>query len=184
MTLRTVANSAALFAITLFGLFGASVIHAQSIVEYGVMTGNSAGLAASGRPLVPFPNIANIMGTSNTGTSAGTVSGPAGVAAGTAEAAAKSNVQYFQANAGANAAQIAIVTVPDKASAWIDGKFVGSAPLNLKLAPGHHQLLIRSPNMQESMQAFDLAAKQTQSINVALKSAYQGQVMIKWPAQK
>ena len=181
MTLRTIGYSAALL---FFTLWGTGVTHAQSIVEYGVMTGNSAALGASGRPLIPFPNMGNLGGAPSAGTVSGVVSGPAGVAAGNAEAAAKTNVQYFQVNAGPNAAQVAVHTVPDKASAWIDGKFVGSAPLNLKLAPGHHQLLIRSPNMQEAMQGIDLAAKQSQSINVALKSASQSQVMIQWPSGK
>jgi len=181
MTLRSFRYSTALLVVTLLGILGTGVAHAQAAAEYGMMTGNSAGLAASGRPLIPFPNVGNL---GNTPGAAGAVSGPAGVAAGTAEAAAKTNLQYFQANAGANAAHIAINTVPDKASAWIDGRFVGAAPLNLKLAPGHHQILIRSPNMQESTQGFDLSAKQSQAINVALKSAYQSQVTIQWPSKK
>jgi hypothetical protein len=38
--------------------------------------------------------------------------------------------------------------------------------------------------MQESMREFDLAAKQTQSIDLPLKSAYQGQVNIHWSPQQ
>jgi hypothetical protein len=177
MPLHTMRCSVALFAIS---LMGTGAVHAQSIVEYGAMTANSAGAAASARPLIAIPNFPMPGIPSSPGPAAGT----AGVAAGTAEAAAKTNLQFFQTHAGPNAAQIALRTVPDHSSAWIDGKFVGPAPLNLKLAPGHHQLLVRAPSMRESMQEFDLAAKQTQSIDVALKSAYQNQVVIHWPAQK
>ncbi len=178
MTLNILRNSAALFVIA---LMGAGAMRAQGIVEYGAMTANSAGAAASARPLIPMPNF-GIPGSP--ASSAAPASGPAGVPVGTAEAAAKTNLEFFQTHSGPSAAQIAVHTVPDHASAWIDGKFVGPAPLNLKLAPGHHQLLVRAPNMHESMQEFDLAAKQTQSIDIALKSAYQNQVVIHWAPQK
>jgi hypothetical protein len=74
--------------------------------------------------------------------------------------------------------------VPDHAQAWIDGRFVGPTPLDMKLAPGHHRLLVRAPNMQESVQDFDLAAKQAQSIDLPLKSSSQNQVIVHWPSQK
>jgi len=161
-------------------LVGTTVTHAQAIVEYGAITANSAGAAASARPLIPMPNI----GIPGSPSGAGSASGPAGAAGATPEQAAKANLQFFQTHAGPNAAQIALRAAPDHASVWIDGRFVGLAPLNLKVAPGHHQVLVRAPNMHESMQNFDLAAKQTQSIDVALKAASQTQVMVHWPGQK
>jgi hypothetical protein len=178
MTLNILRNSAALFVLT---VLGTASMHAQAIVEYGVMTGTAAGAAASGRPLIPMPNF-GIPGSPSSGSPA--VSGPAGAAGMTPESAAKANLQFFQAHAGPSAAEIAVRTVPDHASTWIDGKFVGPAPLTLKLAPGHHQILVRSIAMREYTQEFDLAAKQAQSIDVALKAAVQNQVVIHWPAQK
>jgi len=178
MTLNILRNSAAMFVLT---LMGAGVMHAQAIVEYGAMTANSAGAAASAGPLIRMPNF-GVPGSSPS--AAAPAGGPAAVATAAPEAIAKTNLQFYQMHSGPNAAQIAVHTVPDRASAWIDGRFVGSAPLNLKLAPGHHQLLVRALNMQESMQEFDLAAKQTQSIDVALKSANQNQVVIHWAPQK
>lgn len=159
---------------------GAAGMRAQSAAEYGMMTGNSAAAGASARPLIPMPNF-NIPGGSS---SAGAASGPAGVPGGTAESAAKTNLQFFQSHSGPDAATVAVHTTPDHASAWIDGKFVGPAPLDLKLAPGHHRVLVRAPNMQQSLREFDVTAKQPQSVEVALKSAYQNQVAIHWPAQK
>jgi hypothetical protein len=111
------------------------------------------------------------------------VSGAPGAATITPEAAAKANLQFFQIHAGPAAAEIAVRTVPDHASAWIDGKFVGAAPLTIKLAPGHHQILVRSVAVHEYMQDFDLAAKQSETIDVALKAAAQNQVVIQWPAK-
>ncbi len=178
MALNILRNTTALFALT---LMGAGVVYGQAIVEYGVTTGNSAGAAASPAPLIRMPNF-GFPGSSPAG--AATAGGAAGVATATPEAIAKTNLQFFQSHSGPSAAQIAVHTVPDRASAWIDGKFVGPAPLTLRLAPGHHQLLVRAPNMHESMQGFDLAAKQTQSIDVALKTANQSQVVIHWAPQK
>ena len=178
MTLNLLRYSAALF---VFATLGTASVLAQGIVEYGVITGTAGGAAASSKPLIPFPNIA-IPGSPAPAAPAG--SGPAGAVAMTPEAAAKANVQFFQAHAGATAAEIAVRTVPDHASTWIDGKFVGPAPLTLKLAPGHHQILVRAVAMREYTQEFDLAAKQTQSIDVALKASVQNQVVIHWPSQK
>ena len=173
MPLRILRCSAVLFLATFLGTIAT---HAQSAAEYGIMTGTSAGATAAARPLIPFPNIAGAAGSPNAGTG--------GVAGGTAESAAKTNLGYFQAHAGPNAALVAVRTTPDHASAWVDGRFVGPAPLDLKLAPGHHQVLVRAPNMKELVREFDVTAKQPQSIEMALQSAYQNQVVIHWPAQK
>lgn len=177
MTLNFLRNSAALF---VFTLLGTASMHAQGIVEYGVITGTAAAAAASNKPLIPMPNF----GISGSPSAAGpAVSNAPGTASMTPTAAAKANLQFFQTHAGPTAAEIAVRTVPDHASTWIDGKFVGPAPLTLKLAPGHHQILVRSIAMREYMQEFELAAKQTQSIDVALKPSVQNQVVIHWPAQ-
>lgn len=183
MRLRALRYSVFLLA---FFALATSSLHAQAAVEYGVMTGNAAAATAGGsRTLIPFPNIALPGAGSNSGSAAAPASGPAGVPNGTAETAAKANLEFFQSHAGPDAASIAVHTVPDHASVWIDGKFLGTAPLlALKLAPGHHQILVRAPNMQESTRPFDLTAKQSQSLDFALKSSYQNQVTIHWNQQK
>lgn len=178
MTLNILRFSAALFVLT---VLGTSSAYAQGIVEYGVITSTTAGAVAASRPSITLPNL-NIPGSPSSASPA--VSGAPGAAAMTPESAAKANVQFFQGHAGATAAQIAVRTVPDHASTWIDGRFVGPAPLTLKLAPGHHQILVRAVAMREYTQEFDLAAKQTQVIDVALKTSVQNQVVIHWPAQK
>jgi hypothetical protein len=172
----TLRHSAALFVLI---FTGAVVMHGQSAVEYGIMTGNSAGVTTALKP--PVPNMGLPESTSSAGP--GAASSSAGVPGGSAESAAKTNRQFFQSHSGANAAQITVHTVPDHAQSWIDGKFVGPTPLDMKVAPGHPQVLVRAPNMHEAVQEFDLAAKQAQSIDVPLKSSYQNQVIIHWPSQ-
>ncbi|HXP81290.1 MAG TPA: PEGA domain-containing protein [Verrucomicrobiae bacterium] len=177
MLLRTMRDCVVLF-ILIFA--GALAMHAQAVAEYGAAMGNSAGVTAAVKP--PAPNLGLPETAANAGSGAA-LNSP-GVPGGNAESAAQTNKQFFQSQSGPNAAQVAVHTVPDHAQAWIDGKFVGPTPLDLKLAPGHHQVLVRAPNMQEVVRDFDLTAKQTQAIDLAMKSSYQNQVIIHWPSQK
>jgi hypothetical protein len=165
----------------IFTLAGSAAIAGQSGVEYGtVMSSNSVGVAASVKPPMPRTGLPDSL--SSAGPSA--TSSSTFLPAGTAEAAAKTNRQFFQDHSGPDAAQVSLHTVPDHAEAWIDGKFVGITPLELKLAPGHHRVLVHLPNMQEFVREFDLASKQTQPIDLTLKSLYQSQVNIRRPPQK
>jgi hypothetical protein len=104
----------------------------------------------------------------------------------TPESIAKANLEYFQTLDDPDAAKVTVRTVPEHADAWIDGKFVGPAPLALKLAPGLHQVLVRAPNMRDSEQELNLTAKQTQSVDIPLKANPQNRqvVAIHWPAPK
>ena len=170
------------YCVVLFVLIfaGAVAMHGQAVAEYGAATGISAGVTGAVKP--PVPNLGLPETTPNAGSGAA-LNSP-GVPGGNAESAAQTNRQFFQSHSGPNAAQVAVHTVPDHAQAWIDGKFVGPTPLDLKLAPGHHQVVVRAPNMQEAVRDFDLTAKQTQSIDLPMKSSYQNQVIIQWPSQK
>lgn len=159
---------------------GAVAMRGQAVMEYGAATGISAGVTAAVKP--PVPNLGLPETTPNAGSGAA-LNSP-GVPGGNAESAAQTNRGFFESHSGPNAAQVAVHTVPDHAQAWIDGKFVGPTPLDLKLAPGHHQVLVRAPNMQQATRDFDLTAKQTQSIDLPMKSSYQNQVIIHWPSQK
>lgn len=174
MLLRTLRHCVV---VSVFILTGAIAMHGQAAAEYGMAVGNSAGITTALKP--PVPNVALPETASKAGPGAA-----AGVPGGTAETAAKTNRQFFQSHAGADAGQVAVHTVPDHTAAWIDGKFVGPTPLDLKLAPGRHQVLVRAPNMHEVVRDFDLNAKQTQSIDLPMKSSYQNQVIIHWPSQK
>ena len=179
MSLRILHYCAATIVIT---LMGTAAMHGQAGAEYGTMTSGSAGVAAT----VVKPPISNAGPQPGNASSAGTSTSLSStyIPSGTAEAAAKTNRQFFQDHSGPGGAQVSLHTVPNQAQAWIDGKFVGKTPLDLKLAPGHHRVLVRAPNMQDAVRELDLAAKQTQPIDLSLKSAYQGQVNIHWPSQQ
>lgn len=161
-------------------LTGAAAMHGQAAAEYGVITANSAGAAASVKPAIP--NITLPGNSSSAGPAA--PSSTAAVPVITPEEAARTNRDFFQSHSGANAGRISLRTAPVPAQAWIDSRFVGPTPLDLKLAPGHHRVLVRAPNMQESAQEFDLAAKQSQPIDFSLKASAQSTVVLHWPTQK
>ena len=165
------------YAVAAFLLALPSIAHGQAAVEYGNLASGTASAIASVKPTMPGANLPG--GASGSGTS----SRPA-AASSSPEAIAKTNKQFFQTHSGPNAAQISVHTIPDKAAVWIDGKFVGPAPLDLKLAAGHHQALVRSPNMQQSEQEFELAEKQVLMIGFTLKSAYPSQMILQWPSHK
>jgi hypothetical protein len=162
MSLRTLHHCAVAI---VFTLMGTAAMHGQSAVEYGVMTSNSAGAVASVK--LPVPKMGLPDSPSSAGPSAASSSTPIPVR--TPEAAAKTNRQFFQDHSGPDAAQVSLRTVPDHAQAWIDSRFVGATPLDLKLAPGHHRVMVRAPNMPESVREFDLAAKQAQFIDLPQK---------------
>lgn len=178
MPVRTLRHGAAAI---VFLFAGTATIHGQGAAEYGIITANSAGAAAASvKPTIPSLTIPGAGSTASAVASTTSLSGPST----TPEAAAKANREFFQTHSGANGAKISVRTAPVLAQAWIDGKFVGPTPLDLKLAPGHHSVLVRAPNMQDSTQEFDLAAKQTQPIDLALKSSTQSTVILHWPSQK
>lgn len=165
--------------VILFTFMGAATVRGQAAVEYGGLASSSAGAVASVGRAVPATGLP---GGSSSG-SAGSASSPATPSP---EAVAKSSRLFFQSHSGTDAAQITLRTVPDHSQAWIDGKYVGPTPLDLKLAPGHHQFLLRATNMQDSTREFDLSAKQTQTLDVTLKAGYRdpSQVTLRWPAHK
>ncbi len=160
------------YVVIAFLLMAPSAMFGQAAVEYGHLASGSAGAISSVKPTLPGTNLpGNASGSSSAANSS---SSP--------ETIAKANRQFFQTHAGPNAAEISVHTAPDNAAVWIDGKFVGPAPLDLKLTPGHHQVLVRSPNMQQSTQQFDVTPKQVLPIEFKLKAAYPSQMILQWPS--
>ncbi len=165
--------------IIVFTLMGAPAMRGQAAVEYGTLTSNIAGVATSVKP----PDLTKVLPGSASSAGSSARSSFVSIPTVSPEEAAKANRQFFLGHAGPDAAQISLHTAPDHAAAWIDGKYIGPAPLDLKLAPGHHQLLVRAPNMQESIREFDVTAKQTLPIELTLKSGYQSGVTVHWPSK-
>jgi hypothetical protein len=170
-----------MMAVIFISLINTSAMKGQAGVEYGgVASMGGAGVTASAE--MPSPKVAPPASAPAAGAKA--TPGAAFIPAGSADAAAKANLKFFQDHSGLDAARVSLHSVPDHGQAWIDGKFVGTTPLDLKIAPGHHRISVRAPNMQESVRELDMAGKQSQTIDFPLKSLYQNQINIHWPSQK
>ena len=65
---------------------------------------------------------------------------------------------------------VAILSEPDKASVWLDGKSVGETPLELKLPSGAHVLTLRKQNFQDQEVSVDVEANAINDIYLPLTS--------------
>lgn len=157
------------FPILALCLAGVTVAQAQSSAEYGAAT--SASGTATAKAKVPIPK----MTLPTTTPSQGGAPAPAPAASGnpasvpSADAAAANNRLALEKKAGPDAAEISLRSVPDHLKVWVDMQFIGSTPMKLRLAPGHHRVRMSTPDMQAGYEDVDLAANQTKEVVVSLK---------------
>ncbi|MGB9403493.1 MAG: PEGA domain-containing protein [Candidatus Acidiferrales bacterium] len=180
------------FVTALLVVGAASVAHAQGAVEYGTLTSGTASAVSSVKPTFPTIDLAGAMGNSGPAPSSSPSASPspapapgaasAHLVAGAAEAAAATNRKTIEGHAGPDAGQVTLHSTPDHAQVWIDGQYVGATPLDLKLAPGHHKVLMHAADRLDATQDVELAGKQVQPVAVSLKPRYQNQVSISWPS--
>ena len=159
----------------IFALTGVAQMHGQAAAEYGAVLSNSAGAAATVKT-PPVPSLHLPSGAPNANTKL--KSGPIATATPTTGTIADMNRKFFEDHSGANAGELSLQSAPDHAQVWVDEMFVGVTPLALKLAPGEHRVFASGANKAGSVREFVLAPKQTQSIDLTLKSSYQGLITI------
>ncbi len=150
------------FLVALLGLVGIAMARAQSAAEYGSLT-SKAGAAAAG---AKFPNLKLTPRTPTSDAHSPYLPLPSG------ESAAATNRRALQQHAGPDAAEVSLRSVPDHAQVWIDARFVGTTPLTLKLAPGHHRVRMSASEMEAGQQEVELLAKQTRQVVMSLKPRY------------
>jgi len=146
--------------ILLFSM-GCGVASAQSTVEAAAATSVAAATASS----VKAPKWPTVTLPDNSGKSshlAASSSPPADVA----------NRQALEQRAGHNPCKLLIRSVPAAAQIWIDGNFVGNAPMLLVLAPGRYHLELRGQRMEYASQVVDLLPKETREVALKLAVRY------------
>lgn len=172
-------NAIRLAALTIFSALAVSIVHAQAATEYGGLVGNSATAASSAKIKVPnmkVPDPGNANGSS--ASAAGQPKNISSTQPATPDAAAAANRQFLQSQAGANAVLVSLHSTPDHSQVFVDTRFVGAAPLELKLAPGHHDVMMRAPGTETVHESVELAAKESKQISLTLKpGASQGIVL-------
>jgi len=143
------------------------VAHAQAAAEYGAVVGNSSTAAAGAKIKVPNVKLPEPGGAS--APAAGKPAAGAAAKAVTHDAAAAANRQYLESLAGADAATVSLKSTPEHAQVFVDTRFVGPAPMELKLAPGHHDIMVRATGMETIRQSVELVAKTPREFSLTLK---------------
>lgn len=71
-----------------------------------------------------------------------------------------------------------VITVPDKASVYVDGTYYGKTPLTVTLYPGGHTVLVRLAGYNDYSTNIMVNAGQSQQISVTLSTAIYGSITV------
>lgn len=88
------------------------------------------------------------------------------------------NRQWFEKVAGKDGGRVTVTAVPAHSRMWIDGKYVGEAPLTLTLPAGKHQINLQGPRQEAATESLDVKADKNQKLAVKLKETYPTAVTI------
>ena len=155
-----------LSALLLLALAAAPSAHAQAAAEYGGATGMSGGAVAS-RPQIFSPGGAP---QPNNSLFLAKPSGPP---------PEQLNREWFAKQAGKQGAQVTIDATPAQSSVWVDGKFVGRAPVTLTLPAGKHRLSLLGPRQEHAEREIEVVAGKNRRIAMQLKETYPTAVAIR-----
>lgn len=140
----------------------APAAHAQAATEYSGATGTSASVVTS-QP--------KIVGHGHSGPSR-TLANPAG------QPPEKINRDWFAKEAGKKGARLSIDAVPARSRVWIDGKYVGEAPVTVTLPAGKHHLSLAAPPQEHANRNVDIATGKNQHLEIHLEQTYPRAVSI------
>lgn len=146
-------------------LAAAPSARAQDAVEYGGGVGMSAGVATS-QPSVFSPSPAAAPNSSLF------LAKPVG------PPPQQLNREWFAKQAGKTGAKLTIDAVPPQSRVWIDGKFVGEAPLTLTLPAGKHHLSLMGPRQEHADQDIEIASGKPRHLEIHLTETYPNAVAI------
>jgi hypothetical protein len=88
----------------------------------------------------------------------------------------ETNRKSLEENAGPDAGKLMMHSVPTGAQIFVNGLYVGQAPLLLLLAPAKYKLEMRGQQQDVGRRTISLEARETQEIVVTLASKYPGKV--------
>ncbi len=82
------------------------------------------------------------------------------------------NRQALEGNAGNHPGKLLLRSVPNGAQVWVNGMFVGHAPLLLIVAPGKYQVELRGQRMEYGARTVDLLPGETRTVSLTLSVRY------------
>jgi hypothetical protein len=142
----------------------ASPCRAQAAAEAAAATGAASVSAGSSRPAAPASR-----------KSASTSSSPH-LSASDAPSVDEANRKNLEEHAGRNPGKLMLHSTPNGAQIYVDGLYVGHAPLLLLLAPAKYKIEMRGARQESGLRTITVAAGETQEIVVTLSSLYPGKV--------
>lgn len=145
-------------------LMGAPSAHAQAAAEYSGAMGVSASAAASKPELFRPGAVRN---------SSRFLEKPSGPPPGSV------NREWFAKQAGKKGARLSIDASMAQTSVWIDGKFVGKAPVTVTLPAGKHHVSLQGPRQEHAGQEVDITSGKNQHLTVHLRETYPSAVSIR-----
>jgi hypothetical protein len=145
------------------GLLGSST-RAQGTTEAAAATGAAGVSAGASKPVT------------NTTSTRVRPAGSAHLPASSGPPADETNRKSLEANAGPDAGKLMMHSVPTGAQIFVNGLYVGHAPLLLLLAPAKYKLEMRGQQQDVGHRTISLEARETQEIVVTLASKYPGKV--------
>jgi len=82
------------------------------------------------------------------------------------------NRQTLEQNAGKHPGKLLLRSIPSGAQVWVNGMFVGHAPLLLIVAPGKYQVELRGQRMEHAGHMVDLLPDENRTVSLTLSSRY------------
>ena len=89
------------------------------------------------------------------------------------------NRKALEANAGPDAGKLLLRSTPPGAQVFINGAYVGKAPMLLIVPPGKYTVDMRGGRLETGTQVVGLLANQTQQVAMTLRQLYPSSVSMK-----
>ena len=89
------------------------------------------------------------------------------------------NRQLLEQKAGTDAAKLMLRTVPTGAQIWIDGMFVGNAPMLLIVPPGKYKIEARGQRSEHMQSTVDLLPHEIRKMVLTLTARYPMRVSVR-----
>jgi hypothetical protein len=89
------------------------------------------------------------------------------------------NRKALEADAGPDAGKLLLRSTPSGAQVFINGAYVGKAPMLLIVPPGKYTVEMRGGRLETGSRIVGLLANQTQEVALTLKQLYPAQVPMK-----
>jgi hypothetical protein len=163
------------------------IVRAQAAAEQAGATNSSAGVAATTeKEIKPAGTAKDSGGARLVSPTMATPAKPAEASQGSAHLVANDgpppeevNRKALEENAGPDAGKLLLRSTPAGAQVFINGAYVGKAPMLLIVPPGKYKVEMRGGRMETGSQIVGLLANQTQQVAMTLRQLYPSSVSTK-----